>query len=119
MLEDYKQVYRFFIQTIIFYKINISERLVANVEEHRQDQYYGVSSPSRILHSVQTSSIQIGTHADSLIAEAVLKNITSGFDMELAWEAVWKDATVPPENDWEKLYDDQEKCVRLSNVLAC
>ena len=42
----------------------------------------------------------MGTHADSLIAEAVLKNIT-GFDRELAWEAVWKDATVPPEKDLE------------------
>lgn len=45
-------------------------------------------------------SWQVGTHADSLIAEAVLKNIT-GFDRELAWEAVWKDATVPPEKDLE------------------
>jgi putative alpha-1,2-mannosidase len=42
----------------------------------------------------------VGTHADSLIAEAVLKNIT-GFDRDLAWEAVWKDATVPPEKDLE------------------
>jgi putative alpha-1,2-mannosidase len=44
-------------------------------------------------------SMQVGTHADSLIAEAVLKNIT-GFDRDLAWEAVWKDATTPPMNDW-------------------
>ena len=42
---------------------------------------------------------QVGTHADSLIAEAVLKGIT-GFDQELAYEAVLKDATVPPEDDW-------------------
>ena len=33
-----------------------------------------------------------------LIAEAVLKNNT-GFDRDLAWEAVWKDATTPPVND--------------------
>lgn len=43
---------------------------------------------------------QVATHADSLIAEAVYKNI-SGFDLDLAWEAVWKDATVPPVKDWE------------------
>jgi len=41
---------------------------------------------------------QVGTHADSLIAEAVLKGIT-GFDLDMAWEAVLKDATVPPNDD--------------------
>ena len=40
----------------------------------------------------------VATHADSLIAEAVLKGVT-GFDMELAYEAVYKDATVPPADD--------------------
>ena len=43
--------------------------------------------------------MEVGTHADSLIAEAVLKNIT-GFDRDLAWEAVWKDSTMPAVNDW-------------------
>ena len=43
--------------------------------------------------------LQVGTHADSLVAEAALKGIT-GFDMDLAYEAVYKDATVPPEDDW-------------------
>lgn len=42
---------------------------------------------------------KIGTHVDSLIAEAVLKGF-NGFDTELAYEAVHKDATVPPEDDW-------------------
>ena len=40
----------------------------------------------------------VATHADSLIAEAAIKGIT-GFDMELAYEAVYKDATVPPADD--------------------
>lgn len=44
-------------------------------------------------------SDQVGTHADSLIAEAVLKGFTD-FDLDLAWEAVHKDATVPPVDDW-------------------
>lgn len=42
--------------------------------------------------------MQVATHADSLIAEAVLKGVT-GFDLDIAWEAVFKDATVPPKDD--------------------
>ncbi len=34
----------------------------------------------------------------SSIAEAVIKGVV-GFDRELAWEAVWKDATVAPQDD--------------------
>lgn len=48
--------------------------------------------------SLVNISLQVGTHADSLIAEAVLKGMT-GFVLETAWEAVYKDATVPPVND--------------------
>ena len=51
----------------------------------------------------------MASHADSLIAEAVLKNIT-GFDRDLAWEAVWKDATIPPKDDASVVY------VRLCNI---
>ena len=40
----------------------------------------------------------VGTHADSLVAEAVLKGI-DGFDLDLAYAAVYKDATVPPVDD--------------------
>jgi hypothetical protein len=29
----------------------------------------------------------------------VVKGV-KGFDMDLAWEAAYKDAVVPPENDW-------------------
>ncbi|KAG6832064.1 hypothetical protein H0H92_005486 [Tricholoma furcatifolium] len=53
---------------------------------------------------------QVGTHADSLIAEAVVKGVT-GFDTELAWEAVWKDATVPPVHDLTVSYFDREENV--------
>ena len=44
-------------------------------------------------------SVQVGTHADSLVAEAVVKGFKD-FDLDTAWEAVHKDATVPPNNDW-------------------
>jgi hypothetical protein len=33
-----------------------------------------------------------------MCAEAMVKNFT-GFDRDLLWEAVWKDATVPPPGD--------------------
>ncbi|KAH6899571.1 alpha-1,2-mannosidase [Coprinopsis sp. MPI-PUGE-AT-0042] len=60
--------------------------------------------------NIVETNIMIGTHADSMIAEAVLKNIT-GFDKDLAWEAVWKDCTVPPQRDWEVEYADREEHV--------
>lgn len=41
---------------------------------------------------------QVGTHADSLVAEAVIKGFTN-IDLETAYAAVYKDATVPPIND--------------------
>ncbi|KAF8905739.1 glycosyl hydrolase family 92-domain-containing protein [Gymnopilus junonius] len=60
--------------------------------------------------NIVETNIMVATHADSLIAEAVLKNIT-GFDRDLAWEAVWKDATVPPVDDWTVIYADREEHV--------
>lgn len=59
----------------------------------------------------------IGTHADSLIAEAVKKSAT-GFDRELAWQAVWKDATVPPRNDAITQYGDREEVLSSFVSLA-
>ncbi|KAF8638772.1 hypothetical protein AX17_001967 [Amanita inopinata Kibby_2008] len=60
--------------------------------------------------NIAETNIMVGTHADSLIAEAVVKGVT-GFDRELAWEAVWKDATVAPKNDWTTRYSDREENV--------
>lgn len=50
----------------------------------------------------------IATHADSLIAEAVIKGVR-GFDLQKAWEAVLKDGTVPPEREQELRYEDREE----------
>ncbi|KAG6377963.1 glycosyl hydrolase family 92-domain-containing protein [Boletus reticuloceps] len=44
------------------------------------------------------TNIMVATHANSLVAEAVLKGFT-GFDLDAAWNTVYKDATVPPIND--------------------
>lgn len=44
------------------------------------------------------TNIMIGTHADAVIADAMVKGI-KGFDRSLAWEAVKKDAFVAPTGD--------------------
>ena len=53
------------------------------------------------------TNIMIGTHADSLVAEALGKGF-HGFDRELAWHAVLKDATTPPEGDTTRRWFDRE-----------
>ena len=53
------------------------------------------------------TNIMIGTHADSLVAEAITRGFT-GFDRKLAYEAVLKDATVPPEGDTTRRWLDRE-----------
>lgn len=63
----------------------------------KQISWYG--SRTGTSTSGSTNCLQVGTHADSLVAEAVVKGIRD-FDLETAFEAVLKDATVPPENDW-------------------
>jgi putative alpha-1,2-mannosidase len=53
------------------------------------------------------TNIMIGTHADSLIAEAMNKHF-HGFDRALAWQAVYKDATRPPDEDTTRRWSDRE-----------
>ena len=53
------------------------------------------------------TNIMIGTHADALVAEAVNKGF-KGFDWNLAWAAVHKDATVPPDGDTTRRWFDRE-----------
>ncbi len=54
------------------------------------------------------TNIMIATHADSLVAEAVRKGFT-GFDRQLAWEAVYKDAMTPPDGDTTRRWVDREE----------
>ena len=64
--------------------------------------------------NIVETNIMVGTHADSLIAEAVIKNVPfTEAQLELAWDAVWKDATVPPSKDLETQYDDREEVSRI------
>jgi predicted alpha-1,2-mannosidase len=53
------------------------------------------------------TNIMIGTHADSLVAEAVQKHF-HGFDYQLAWDAVYKDAMTPPDGDTTRRWADRE-----------
>jgi predicted alpha-1,2-mannosidase len=54
------------------------------------------------------TNIMIGTHADSLVAEAFRKGFT-GFDREVAWQAVYKDAMTPPDGDTTRRWLDREE----------
>lgn len=85
------------------------------MEEYCRNEYYGSFWFRAVFGNKQYFHGQIGTHADSLVAEAVVKNISSGFDLELAWEAVWKDATVGPKGDGKVQYADREEvCTNFS-----
>jgi predicted alpha-1,2-mannosidase len=53
------------------------------------------------------TNIMIGTHADSLVAEAMRKGF-HGFDYNLAYAAVYKDAMTPPEGDTTRRWSDRE-----------
>jgi predicted alpha-1,2-mannosidase len=53
------------------------------------------------------TNIMIGTHADSLVAEAINKHF-KGFNYQLAWDAVYKDAMTPPDGDTTRRWSDRE-----------
>jgi predicted alpha-1,2-mannosidase len=52
------------------------------------------------------SNIMIGTHADSVIADAYVKGIR-GFDLQKAYEATHKDAMTPPDGDTTNRWADR------------
>ncbi|MCB9234962.1 MAG: glycoside hydrolase family 92 protein [Bacteroidia bacterium] len=52
------------------------------------------------------SNIMIGTHADAVIADAYVKGFR-GFDENLAWEAMHKNAMTPPDGDSLKRWHDR------------
>ncbi|KAI9455755.1 glycosyl hydrolase family 92-domain-containing protein [Lactarius psammicola] len=97
------------------------ERIPGMVQSMLQDYKEGGWLP--MWKNIVETNIMVGTHADSLIAEAVLKGVT-GIDTELAYEAVYKDATVPPADDNTTAYSDRQENVGyevragLSSVYA-
>jgi predicted alpha-1,2-mannosidase len=54
------------------------------------------------------TNIMISTHADAVIADAYIKGFR-GYDVNLAYEALLKDALVPPDNDTSLPYADRDK----------
>ncbi|EMD41146.1 glycoside hydrolase family 92 protein, partial [Gelatoporia subvermispora B] len=84
------------------------ERIPGMVRSMLQDYQEGGWLP--MWKNIVETNIMVATHADSLIAEAVVKGFT-GFDVDLAYEAVYKDATVPPVDDWTVVYYDREENV--------
>ncbi|KAG7094824.1 hypothetical protein E1B28_005637 [Marasmius oreades] len=64
--------------------------------------------------NIVETNIMVSTHSDSLLAEAIRKGFLSAFtDGELTtmWEAVWKDASIPPVNDENTVYSDRQEGV--------
>jgi len=63
----------------------------------------------------------ISTHADSLLAETIRKGYLPSFtedELRTMWEAVWKDASVPPAEDESTVYSDREEVsVRLVHLI--
>jgi predicted alpha-1,2-mannosidase len=53
------------------------------------------------------TNIMIGTHADPVIADAYIKGFR-GYNVNLAYEAMMKDAMVPPDNDTILRYADRD-----------
>lgn len=54
------------------------------------------------------TNIMIGTHADAVIADAYMKGLRD-YDLELAYEAMRKDAMVPPDCDTCRRYGDRDR----------
>ena len=54
------------------------------------------------------TNIMIATHADAVIADAYQKGIRN-YDVNLAYEAMMKNATVPPNYDTQKRYGDRDR----------
>lgn len=52
------------------------------------------------------TNIMVGTHADAVIADAYMKGLRD-YDVNLAYEAMRKDAMVPPDCDTKRWYGDR------------
>ncbi|PIL36313.1 hypothetical protein GSI_00001 [Ganoderma sinense ZZ0214-1] len=81
------------------------ERIPGMVQSMLQDYKEGGWLP--MWKNIVETNVMIGTHSDSLVAEAVFKGFRD-FDLDTAWEAVHKDATVPPNNDVTTSYYDRQ-----------
>ncbi|KAL7422033.1 hypothetical protein Q5752_003806 [Cryptotrichosporon argae] len=82
------------------------ERVGEMVQSMLQDYTQGGWLP--MWKNVVETNIMVGTHADAVIAQAMSAGIKD-FDWDLAWEAVRKDAYVPPDRDTKLSFFDREE----------
>ena len=53
------------------------------------------------------TNIMIGTHADAVVADAITKGLVD-YDVNKAWDAVYKDAMTAPDGDTKKTWGDRD-----------
>jgi len=88
-----------------FLNLFAPERINGMITSMLQTYQQGGRLP--IWQNIVETNIMIGTHSSSLIAESLAKGF-NGFDLEVAWEALWKDAMIPPEDDLTTMYFDRQ-----------
>ena len=89
-----------------FLNLFAPERIDDMIQSMLQSYQEGGRLP--IWLNIVETNIMIGTHSSSLIAESLAKGFR-GFDLEVMWEAVWKDAMVPPVDDLTTVYYDRQQ----------
>lgn len=89
-----------------FLNLFAPERINGMIQSMLQGYKEGGRLP--IWQNIVETNIMIGTHSSSLIAESLAKGF-NGFDINLAWEAVLKDAMIPPKDDLTTIYYDREE----------
>ncbi len=89
-----------------FINLFAPERVDGMIQSMLQTYQQGGRLP--IWQNIVETNIMIGTHSSSLIAESLAKGFR-GFDLDLAWEALWKDAMVPPKDDLTTTYHDRQE----------
>jgi len=82
------------------------ERVPDMITSMLQDYVQGGWLP--MWKNIVETNIMVGTHSDSIIAQAMSAGI-KGFDYDLAWEAVKKNAFTPPDRDTELTFFDREE----------
>lgn len=82
------------------------ERVPGMITSMLQDYTQGGWMP--MWKNIVETNIMVGTHADSIVAQAMSAGIT-GFDYDLAWAAVRKNAFTPPARDTELTFFDREE----------
>ncbi|WVQ67420.1 uncharacterized protein L199_005616 [Kwoniella botswanensis] len=82
------------------------ERVGGMIQSMIQDYKEGGWLP--MWKNVVETNIMVGSHADSLIAQAMKVGV-KGFDYQEAWQAVRKNAFTPPDRDTELRFGDREE----------